>query len=176
MANAFPRSATMASRALPCCSRWSLAAQLNVRHFAERRNVSLEDQRCVFNTVQMAGCVHVQMPECAFRKEAAMFAEMKATRIRCFRGPESSSTSEYFHSRPFVGLRNALPTDVKIVSPFVDQLTRFISRFRVADRSKFEIELALREALVNAIVHGNGGIMASAFTSIAVARRMAKSQ
>jgi len=32
---------------------------------------------------------------------------------------------------------------------------RFVSRFRVADDNNVEIELALREALVNAIVHGN---------------------
>ena len=85
-----------------------------------------------------------------------MFDEMKAARIRCLGEPESSSTSDCFRSRPFVGLRNTLPTDVEIVSPFVDLLMRFISRFRVADRGNFEIELALREALVNAIVHGNG--------------------
>src|SRR5262249_24462993 len=47
------------------------------------------------------------------------------------------------------------PSDVKIISPFVDQLMRFISRFRAEDGSDFEIELALREALANAIVHGN---------------------
>ena len=62
-------------------------------------------------------------------------------------------------SRPsvsFVGVRNTLPSNVDMVSPFVDQLMRFISRFRVVDGENFEIELALREALVNAIVHGNG--------------------
>jgi serine/threonine-protein kinase RsbW len=32
---------------------------------------------------------------------------------------------------------------------------RFISRFRRADKSNFAIELALREAIANAIVHGN---------------------
>jgi serine/threonine-protein kinase RsbW len=32
---------------------------------------------------------------------------------------------------------------------------RFISRSRVSDEDNFEIELALREAIVNAIVHGN---------------------
>jgi len=55
----------------------------------------------------------------------------------------------------FVGVRNTLPSDVATVSPFVDQLMRFISRFRLSDEGNFEIELALREAIVNAIVHGN---------------------
>ena len=63
-------------------------------------------------------------------------------------------------SRPsvsFVGVRNTLPSDIDMVSPFVDQLMRFISRFRAVDGENFEIELALREAIVNAIVHGNRG-------------------
>ena len=50
-------------------------------------------------------------------------------------------------SASFVAVRNTLPSDVDVVSPFVDQLMRFISRFRVADGENFEIELALREAL-----------------------------
>src|SRR5215831_16472423 len=66
-----------------------------------------------------------------------------------------SPSSQSFHSAPFVGLRNTLPSDVDIISPFVDQLMRFISRFRGADGNNFEIDIALREALVNAIVHGN---------------------
>ena len=72
------------------------------------------------------------------------------TQARC-----GSHNSERFYSASFIGLRNILPTDVAIVSPFVDQLMRFISKFRPVDESNYEIELALREALVNAIVHGN---------------------
>ena len=67
----------------------------------------------------------------------------------------ASPASQSFYSAPFVGLRNTLPSDVDIISPFTDQIMRFISRFRGADGNNFEIELALREALVNAIVHGN---------------------
>jgi serine/threonine-protein kinase RsbW len=67
----------------------------------------------------------------------------------------ASPLSHSSHSAPFVGLRNILPSDVDVISPFVDQLMRFISRFRGADGNSFEIEIALREALVNAIVHGN---------------------
>jgi len=67
-----------------------------------------------------------------------------------------ASGSQPFHSASFVGLRNTLPTEVKIVSPFVGQLMSFIARFRDAGQENFEIELALREALANAIVHGNG--------------------
>lgn len=67
----------------------------------------------------------------------------------------ASPASQAFSSAPFVGVRNTLPSDVDIISPFVDQLMRFITRFRGADENNFEIELALREALVNAVVHGN---------------------
>jgi serine/threonine-protein kinase RsbW len=67
----------------------------------------------------------------------------------------ASPGSQSFTSVPFVGLRNILPSDVEIISPFVDQLMRFISRFRTSEENNVEIELALREALVNAIVHGN---------------------
>lgn len=84
-----------------------------------------------------------------------MFDEMKAPRTYCFGGPESSNPSEDIHSRPFVDLRHILPSHVDIVSPYVDELMRFISSFREEDGNHFEIELALREALVNAIVHGN---------------------
>ena len=66
-----------------------------------------------------------------------------------------SLSSESFNSASFIGLRNTLPTDLAIVSSFVEQLMRFISKFRPAEESNYEIELALREALVNAIVHGN---------------------
>ena len=98
-----------------------------------------------------------------------MFQEVKEARVNGFDGPESSTTegehialaqvassaSQTFRSVSFVELRNTLPTRVDIVSPFADELMSFISRFRVTDDENFEIELALREALVNAIVHGN---------------------
>jgi anti-sigma regulatory factor (Ser/Thr protein kinase) len=60
-----------------------------------------------------------------------------------------------FRSAPFVGLRQSLPSRISVISPFVDQLMRFISRFQGADGNTLEIELALREALTNAVVHGN---------------------
>jgi serine/threonine-protein kinase RsbW len=66
-----------------------------------------------------------------------------------------ASASQPLHSSAFTGLRSTLPSDVYIISPFIDQLVSFISRCRKVDGGSFEIELALREALVNAIVHGN---------------------
>ena len=71
-------------------------------------------------------------------------------------GTQSSSlVQRTVHSVPFVELRESLPSQVAIISPFVDQLMRFIARFRTEDGSELDIETALREALANAIVHGN---------------------
>jgi serine/threonine-protein kinase RsbW len=52
-------------------------------------------------------------------------------------------------------LRLSLPSQVEVISPFVDGLMLFIKKFRNADGSELDIEIALREALTNAIVHGN---------------------
>jgi serine/threonine-protein kinase RsbW len=117
-----------------------------------------EDERCVFNALQMVRRMHVERAHCVLRKEATMSEEMTIesqldtkdmTQARF-----GSHDPETFQSASFIGLRNILPSDVEIISPFVDQLMHFISRFR-EDGNHFEIELALREALVNAIIHGN---------------------
>jgi serine/threonine-protein kinase RsbW len=60
------------------------------------------------------------------------------------------------HSVPFVELRHSLSSKVVAISPFVDQLMRFVLYFRRADGSEIDIEMALREALANAVLHGNG--------------------
>jgi serine/threonine-protein kinase RsbW len=60
------------------------------------------------------------------------------------------------HSAPFVELRQSLPSKVAAISPFTDQLMRFILNFRMADGSEIDIEMALLEALANAVIHGNG--------------------
>jgi len=60
------------------------------------------------------------------------------------------------HSVPFIELRQSLPSKVAAISLFADQLIRFILKFRSADGSEIDIEIALREALANAVIHGNG--------------------
>src|SRR5215471_13053868 len=60
------------------------------------------------------------------------------------------------HSAPFVELQQSFPSQIQVISPFVDQLMRFILNFRFADGSEVDIETALREALANAVIHGNG--------------------
>src|SRR5215471_828993 len=97
-----------------------------------------------------------------------MFAEINAAQINSFNKAESSVTEREdladaqppspaapaFRAASFVEMRHILPSYVETVSPFMDQLMRFISRFRDAEANS-EIELAVREAIVNAIVHGN---------------------
>jgi len=68
---------------------------------------------------------------------------------------DASRTSPAFRSVPFVELRESLPSQIAIISPLVDELMRFIARFRNSDGSEVNIETALHEALANAIVHGN---------------------
>jgi anti-sigma regulatory factor (Ser/Thr protein kinase) len=60
------------------------------------------------------------------------------------------------HSVPFVELRQSLPSKVAVISPFIEQLIRFILNFRMGDGSEIDIEMALHEALSNAVIHGNG--------------------
>jgi serine/threonine-protein kinase RsbW len=59
-------------------------------------------------------------------------------------------------SVPFIELRQSLPSKVAVISSFVDQLMRFILKFRSADGTESDIEMALHEALANAVIHGNG--------------------
>jgi serine/threonine-protein kinase RsbW len=60
------------------------------------------------------------------------------------------------HSVPFIELRQTVASQVAAISPLADQLMRFILKFRSADGSETDIELALHEALANAVIHGNG--------------------
>jgi serine/threonine-protein kinase RsbW len=60
------------------------------------------------------------------------------------------------HSASFIELRQSFPSQVGAISPFVEQLMHFIVKFRNADGTENDIEVALHEALANAVVHGNG--------------------
>jgi serine/threonine-protein kinase RsbW len=62
-------------------------------------------------------------------------------------------------SAPFVELHQAFPSGVAAIAPFADQLMRFIKRFMVnvgtAKETEDEVEIAIYEALANAVTHGN---------------------
>lgn len=55
---------------------------------------------------------------------------------------------------PFVVV-HSLPSQIAAISPFVDRLMRFVRLVREADGSDLDIEMALREAVTNAVIHGN---------------------
>jgi len=59
------------------------------------------------------------------------------------------------NSAPYVELSQSLSSQVWAISPFVDEIMRFILIFRNSNGSEMEIQMALHEALVNAVVHGN---------------------
>jgi serine/threonine-protein kinase RsbW len=48
-----------------------------------------------------------------------------------------------------------MSSEVRAISPLVDRLMRLIEQSQCAPGEEFDIELALREALDNSVVHGN---------------------
>jgi serine/threonine-protein kinase RsbW len=48
-----------------------------------------------------------------------------------------------------------MASKIQAVSPLVDRLMRLIERAKCVPGNEFDVELALREALDNAVVHGN---------------------
>jgi serine/threonine-protein kinase RsbW len=48
-----------------------------------------------------------------------------------------------------------IPSEVKAISPLIDRLLRLIAGSRCITGEESAVELALREALNNAVVHGN---------------------
>src|SRR5438128_5700382 len=52
-------------------------------------------------------------------------------------------------------LRQSVSSQVTAISPLVDQLMMLIRNCRKRDGSELEIETAVREAISNAIIHGN---------------------
>ena len=60
---------------------------------------------------------------------------------------------------PFVEWQHSLSSRVAAISPYVNRLMRFIKGFMnklgAVDESELDIEIAVREALANAVIHGN---------------------
>jgi serine/threonine-protein kinase RsbW len=48
-----------------------------------------------------------------------------------------------------------VPSNIHAISPMVDRLMRLIERTECVPGAKFDVALAIREALGNAVVHGN---------------------
>lgn len=58
-------------------------------------------------------------------------------------------------SRSLLELEVWLPSEVEAISPAVDQLMQLMDAWRCIAGDEFAVELALREALSNAVIHGN---------------------
>src|ERR1700730_2018155 len=56
---------------------------------------------------------------------------------------------------PCLELERSLPSEVAAISPFVDKLMPLIRKCGCVSEGESGVEIALREALANAIIHGN---------------------
>jgi serine/threonine-protein kinase RsbW len=64
-------------------------------------------------------------------------------------------TIAYIQGGPCIDLERCLPSGVAAISPFVDRLMLLFRRCGCVSEGESEVEIALREALANAIIHGN---------------------
>lgn len=65
------------------------------------------------------------------------------------------STRCYQDNGPHIRLELSLGSEVSAISPFVDSLMHFVRQCRWIPGDEEDIEIALREALANAVIHGN---------------------
>jgi len=74
------------------------------------------------------------------------------------RNPATNSQSRFSKKRSrssIVGIDSWMPSKIQAISPLLGHLMRLIEGAQCVPGKEFEIELALREALANAVVHGN---------------------
>lgn len=90
------------------------------------------------------------IPPCA--SPAARFSSQKTQMAKDL----NPSGSESGHQDP-TRFEVVLPAEVNAISPVVSWVMRLVGELEYAAGKEFEIELALREALANAIVHGCKG-------------------
>jgi serine/threonine-protein kinase RsbW len=64
-------------------------------------------------------------------------------------------TIAHDHRCPHIALKCSLPSEVTAISPFVDTRMLLLSNCGYVPEGVSDVEIALREAMANAIVHGN---------------------
>ena len=64
-------------------------------------------------------------------------------------------TIAHDHRGPQIDLEYSLPSEVTVISPFVDKLMPLLRNCGCVHEDDSGVEVALREALANAIIHGN---------------------
>ena len=77
--------------------------------------------------------------------------------MRSLNGP-SDSRSPFLAKRsrsPILEIDSWMPSAIQAISPLVDRLMRLIEGSQCVPGEEFNVEMALREALENAVVHGN---------------------
>ncbi len=67
-----------------------------------------------------------------------------------------TSSNAISHSAgPVLRIEQSIRSEIAAISPCVDELMLFIKKCRCAPGSEIDVEISLREALANAVVHGN---------------------
>src|SRR5712672_582747 len=72
--------------------------------------------------------------------------------------PATDSQSRFSRKRSrtsVLEIDSWMPSRIEAISPLVDRLMRLIEGSQCVPGKEFDIELALREALENAVIHGN---------------------
>ena len=64
-------------------------------------------------------------------------------------------TFAHWQGGPCIELERSLPSKVAAISPFVDRLMLLLRKCGCVAEGESDVEIALREALANAIIHGN---------------------
>jgi serine/threonine-protein kinase RsbW len=64
-------------------------------------------------------------------------------------------TTAHDHRGPHIALECSLPSEVTAISPFVDKLMPLLRNCGCVAEGVSDVEIALREAMANAIIHGN---------------------
>ena len=68
---------------------------------------------------------------------------------------KGSSPRSSHQGGSYIQFEMALRSEISAISPFVDTVIDLIRKCRWVHENEYEIEIALREALANAIIHGN---------------------
>ena len=72
--------------------------------------------------------------------------------------PSTDSQSRFSNKRSrssILEIDSWIPSKIQAISPLVDRVMRLIEGAQCVPGAEFDIELALRDALENAVVHGN---------------------
>ena len=99
--------------------------------------------------------VESNLPADPVQEVYSPFANSTLPEMECHAGAPAPD----LNMAPFVELRRTLPSQVSAISAFVDQLMRFlkplIGKSSDVEESELDIQIALHEAIANAVTNGN---------------------